>query len=145
MMVERFCNENADLLTACAVMSGSLYVGNPPASFPPPARPISIRFERGSADPTIGYCGAIFGGWGPPGRVAIPSVDVDLDYWLSVDGLAPNSMPLCTNAKPTPGRSWLDLKSFDGLVNVQFAERIGGVHDLPQWEVAEAVGWLLEH
>jgi poly(3-hydroxybutyrate) depolymerase len=142
MMVERFCNENADLVTACAVMSGSLYVGSAPV-LPAPSRPVSIRFERGSADPTIGYCGAMFVGWGSPGPVYVPSVDVDLNYWLAIARITPYQVELCPGGKPGTAIDF-NFQSPNGA-NVQFHQRIGGVHDLPQWEVAEAIQWLLEH
>ena len=144
MMAHRMCIENADVLAACAPVSGSLYVGSAPV-LPTPSRPVSIFELRGDADLTLGYCGGAF--WPVPNdpKVAVPSVDVDVNYWLEKDGLPPNTTPLCTAGKPSPNVFHLDFKSADGLTELQFARELGYGHTYEAWTITSTWEFFSTH
>jgi polyhydroxybutyrate depolymerase len=93
MMTQRMCIEHADLFAACAPLSGPVWIGNSGVVLPQPAQPVSVLEMHGDADTTIPYCGGTFSGWGE-GNLDVPSVDVDVNYWLAADGL-PKDLPLC--------------------------------------------------
>lgn len=141
MMAHRLCIENSDLVPACAIESGNLYVGAVPPALPLPTQPVSILEVHGTADPTLFYCGGMFAGWGS--QVYTPSVDVDVNYWLAADGLPPNQTPLCTSGAPTPGL--LKVGARAGSVEVEFLALDGYGHQFNWWVVSAAFEFFSTH
>ncbi len=134
MMAHRMCMENADVLAACAVVSGTVYIGNAPVP-PTPSQAVSILETHGDVDPTLVYCGGMI--WPLPTvpKVPTPSMDVDLNYWLAADGLPPNASPLCTKGKPSANVFRLHFKSANGQVEVQFERQLGYDHTYKAWTI----------
>jgi len=62
MMTQRECIENADVVSACAIASGTLWAASQAPTVPAPSQPVSILELHGDADPTLEYCG---GPWTP--------------------------------------------------------------------------------
>ncbi len=142
MMAHRLCIESADLVAACAIESGNLYVGATPPAIPFPSQPVSILEMHGDADTTLYYCGGMFAGWGN-GKVYTPSVDVDVDYWLQADGLPANQTPLCTGGSPSLGVSGIDVRA--GSIEFEFRRLVGYGHQFNWWETSAAFEFFSEH
>jgi polyhydroxybutyrate depolymerase len=131
MMTHRACIDNADLVAACAPVSGMVWLGSPSPPLPNPSRPVPIIRFQGDADPTISYCGGLLSE-GSEGLIPYPPVDTDIDYWLAADGLGPNPTPLCSGGQPTDVFD-LDFKSSDGKIEVEFVRELGYAHVYKQW------------
>jgi poly(3-hydroxybutyrate) depolymerase len=144
MMAHRACIENADKVAACAVASGPLWAGNTPV-VPYPSQPVSIIELHGDIDATLRYCGGTF--WPLPNqpKVSSPSVDVDMNYWLTADGLPPNLSPLCTLGQPTRNVFRLDSKSLDGRIEVQFVREAGLDHTYQAWTISSTWEFFSTH
>lgn len=141
MMAHRLCNESADLVGACAIESGPLYVGATSPAIPLPSQPVSVLMMHGDADTTLYYCGGMFAGWGN-GKVSTPSVDTDLNYWLAADGMPVNATPLCSGNFPADTQR-LDFRQ--GSTEVEFV-RLGGYgHQFFWWEVSAAFEFFSTH
>ncbi len=141
MMVDRLCIESADLVPACAIESGTLWVGATPPTIPIPSQPVSILNMHGDADTTLYYCGGWFAGWGN-GRVWTQSVDVDINYWIAADGMPANSTPLCVNTMPST------MERFDarvGSVEIEFQRLDGYAHQFAWWETSAAFEFFSTH
>ncbi|HET6179509.1 MAG TPA: hypothetical protein VFE61_21460 [Candidatus Sulfotelmatobacter sp.] len=143
LRTHRMCRDNADIVAACAPLSGTVWIGVPTPKLPSPRRSASIIEFHGDADPTISYCGGLFWGW-QEGGIPYPSVDVDLNYWLAADGLGPNTTPPCSNGQPSKG-SKLDFKSSDGKTEVQFVRELSSAHTYKQWAIAAAWEFFSTH
>jgi polyhydroxybutyrate depolymerase len=144
MMTHRMCIANADVVAACAPVSGPLWVGNPKIVIPSPSQPVSIMELHGDVDPTVPYCGGLFWTYAH-GKIPVPSVDVDLDYWLNADGLVPNQTPLCSNGSPSANVFGLDFKSTDGKTEVQFVRELGLGHAYNTWTAASTWEFFAAH
>ena len=144
MMAHRACIDNADLIAACASLSGTVWVGNPNVKLPWPARPVSILEFHGDADPTIAYCGGTFLAWGE-GYIPYPAVDVDVNYWLAADGLEANPTPLCVSGAPAPAVFKLNRQSADGKTEIHFARELGYGHTYKNWTIAEVWEFFATH
>lgn len=131
MMTHRAAIDNADLIAAAAPLSGTAWIGNSAPALPMPARPVSILEMHGDQDPTIGYCGGTFYGWGQ-GRINVPSVDFDLAYWTAADGFSGNPPALCAGQIPTAVYS----PDFKGAAEIQFVREIGFGHTYKQATIA---------
>jgi len=144
MMTHRMCIENADLVAACAPVSGGIYVGT---DFVPPlpSQPVSIFELHGDADTTLGYCGGML--WPVPNepKVSVPSVDVDVNYWLAADRLLSNPTPLCTDGDASPNVFRVDSKSRDGQTELQFARELGYGHTYDAWTITSTWEFFSTH
>jgi polyhydroxybutyrate depolymerase len=144
MMTHRMCIANADVVAACAPESGPLWVGNPKIVIPSPSQPVSIMELHGDVDTTVPYCGGLFYTYAH-GKIPVPGVDVDVDYWLKSDGLVPNLTPLCSAGNPTPNLFGLNFKSTDGKTEVQFVRESGLAHTFKTWTAATAWEFFAAH
>ncbi len=144
MMTHRVCIENADVLAACAPVSGPLYVGSPAPTLGSPSRTVSIIELHGDTDPTLDYCGGPFS---PVDGVTItvPSVDVDVNYWLAANGLTANSTPLCSAGAPSASVFKLDSKSASGQTEAQFVRELGYDHTYEPWTIASTWEFFSTH
>jgi polyhydroxybutyrate depolymerase len=131
MMTQRMCIEHADLFAACAPLSGTVWIGNPGIVLPLPSQPVSVLEMHGDTDPTIPYCGGTFSGWGEE-NLDVPSVDVDVDYWLAADGL-PKDIPLCGKNGILPR---FEVQRANQSVEVQFLRELGFGHTYHQSTIA---------
>jgi polyhydroxybutyrate depolymerase len=131
MMTQRMCIEHADLFAACAPLSGTIWIGNSGVVLPSPFRPISVLEMHGDVDTTIPYCGGTFSGWGE-GKLTVPSIDVDADYWLAADGIGGFAVLCGTGNEPT-GFGWLRT---NGTVEVQFVRELDFAHTFRQSTIA---------
>jgi polyhydroxybutyrate depolymerase len=144
MMTHRMCIENADVVAACAPVSGPIYVGS--EFVPPlPSRPVSVLELHGDEDATLGYCGGAF--WPVAGdpKVTVPSVDVDMNYWLAADRLPRNATPLCRDGDPSANAFHLDAKSADGQTEIQFARELGYGHIYDAWTITSTWEFFSTH
>ena len=140
-MAHRVCIESADLVAACAIESGPVYVGAVAPQIPLPSQPVSILEMHGSADVTLYYCGGMFAGWGN-GKVYTPSVDVDVNYWLAADGMPAKATPLCVAGAPSSVQR-LDFRS--GPTEIEFLRLDGYVHQFDWWETSAAFEFFSTH
>lgn len=129
MMTYRVGVDSSDLVSAIAPVSGTAWVGSG-SGVPAPTNPVSVLELHGDADLTIPYCGGTFSGWGEY-RVAIPSVDSDMNYWLAADGLPSNLTPLC-GATGATAQANLEVVGPNG-VEVQFVRELGLGHAYRSW------------
>jgi poly(3-hydroxybutyrate) depolymerase len=130
MFTNRYAAENSLLIAAACPMSGTLWVGTA-STVTQPQAPTPICFWHGDADTTLPYAGGKFpGGWGN-GTQVVPSVDVEVNYWLAANSLPPNPTPLVTNGAPTPGV--YSLREWNGTVEVRFLREIGYLHTETQF------------
>jgi len=125
MMTQRMCIDHADLVAACAPVSGTVWVGTPTSNLP--VQPVSILEFHGDIDPLIRYCGGLFYGWGES-LIVTPSMDTDVNYWLAADGLPANPTALCTGAGQPSGVLSIDVKSADGKIEVEFQRELNTAH-----------------
>jgi len=144
MMTQRMCIANADVVAACAPVSGPLWVGNPNIEIPRPSQPVSIIELHGDEDPTIPYCGGLFWTY-EHGLIPVPGVDVDINYWLGSDALGTNRSPLCTAGDPSPNVFGVDFKSPDGKIEVQFVRELGFGHTYKPWTISSAWEFFAAH
>jgi len=140
MMAWRACIDNSDIVDACAVVSGSLWVGSSSTIPSQPVRPFSALILHGDADVTIPYCGGVFSGWGEV-REAVPGVDAALDYVLAADGFAPNAAPLCAGNVPS-GVNRLDFRGTNG-VEVKVVKELTYGHVYRGWVPGTVVEFLI--
>jgi poly(3-hydroxybutyrate) depolymerase len=139
MMTQTMAIQHAELFAAAAPFSGTVWVNNP-GTLTEPSQPISIIEFHGDADTTIPYCGGLFQGWGEK-NIVIPSMDVDLNYWLAADGLPAESSPMCSSGVPA-------APSFDSgpaKVEVQMVREYSFAHTWHQPEIAMAWAFFSTH
>jgi len=140
MMAHRACIDSADLIAACAVLSGPAWIGNSSVQLPALKQRVSLLEMHGDADVTIPYCGGKFLGWGE-GALNVPSVDFDLNYWLTADGLPANTMPLCTAGVPSGFR----IRTIGNGVEIQFVRELNFAHTYKPTTVAAVWEFLSNH
>ncbi len=145
MMAHRACIENADLVAACAMLSGGVWVDSPSPPIPPPSRPVSILELHGDADPILGYCGGTLLPTPNGPSVTVPSVDVDVNYWLAADGLGANAATLCSNGAPSANVFQLDSKSPTGRTEVQFVRELSYGHTYGAWNISSTWEFFSTH
>src|ERR1700722_7171340 len=150
MMAQRVCIENSDLVAACGVASGTLWAASQAPTVPLPSQPVSIIELHGDADPTLEYCGDnnFFPLPNEP-AVSVPSMDVDVNYWLPADGLGSNPTPLCSDGAASPTVFRVDSRSSNGqtgqTVEVQFVREIGYVHTYESWTISSTWEFFSTH
>jgi poly(3-hydroxybutyrate) depolymerase len=146
MMAHRVCIENSDLVAACGVASGTLWAASQAPTVPPPSQPVSIIELHGDADPTLDYCGDnnFYPVPNEP-AVTVPSMDVDVNYWLAADGLGSNSTPLCSDGAVSPTVFRVDSRSASGQVEVQFVREMGYVHTYEAWTISSTWEFFSTH
>jgi polyhydroxybutyrate depolymerase len=145
MMAQRACIENADVVSACAVASGTLWAASQAPTVPAPSQPVSIIELHGDADPTLEYCGGNFYPVPNQPAVTVPSMDVDLNYWLTADGLGSNPTPLCSNGEVSANVFRLDSKSANGQTEVQFVREMGYAHTYEAWTISSTWEFFSTH
>lgn len=97
-MSHRVGIDSSDLVAAIAPVSGGIWGDT--SEIPNIVSPISVLEYHGDKDNTVPYCGGnSVHLWGA--KIAIASVDDDVNYWLVQDGFPPNLTPLCTAGTPT--------------------------------------------
>lgn len=143
MMAARFCAEHSELVAACAILSGNIYVNGASANLPQPANPVSIIELHGDLDTTIYYCGGLFHGWAH-GLVATPSLDVDVQYWKNADGFQTATPTFCNGSIPSTVLS-IDLVSDDHQTEIIVMKEINLGHNWKQVTIGLAVQFLLSH
>jgi poly(3-hydroxybutyrate) depolymerase len=124
-MAHRVGIDSSDLVAAIASSSGMLWAGT--STVPDVLEPVSVLQCEGSKDTVVPPCKGSLTAWG---QKNLPDATVDdiLNYWLSQDGLPPNtSGPICTDGKLTTGVYGYDALGADG-VEVQYVLQEGAGH-----------------
>ncbi len=140
MMAYRVAIDSSDLIAAVAVVSCRVAMGACP-SLPNPAQPVSVLELSGDADATIPYCGGTFSGWGEY-RIAVSSVDADMNYLTAAYGLPANQNALCGVNGATATTS-LDFKG--NGIEVQFVRELGLGHSYRAWATGMAWEFFSTH
>jgi hypothetical protein len=78
-------------------------------------------------------------------KVSVPSVDVDVNYWLAADRLLSNPTPLCTDGDASPNVFRVDSKSRDGQTELQFARELGYGHTYDAWTITSTWEFFSTH
>jgi len=131
LMTHRVGVQLSDLVAAIAPVSGQLYMKQITDCFSPPnpVSPVSVLELHGDADTTLPYCGSQpHVQWGA-NFLTLPSVDVDMNYWIQANSCSSYStQPLCTNGAPTAGVNGQDATGCNGGVEVKFVRELGVGH-----------------
>lgn len=148
MMTQRVAMTCPGEVAAIAPVSGQIYMKHLTDSWAPPASigtPVSVLEIHGDADTDLEYCGQVpHLQWGAT-YMNLPSVDVDMKFWTTVNKCAAPTVQLCTNGSPTPNVTGLTATGCSSGVEVQFIDNVGGGHIWPSWAYNTVVQFLLSH
>ena len=147
LMTQRMGVTSPDLLAAIAPVSGQLYMRQMTDGWTAPPKPfakISVLEMHGDADADLPYCGNTphYNNWDLTG-MTLPSVDVDMNFWLAANGLPANRKPLCTAGAPSAGVDGVD--EVGNGVEVQFVREIGVGHVWPSADYQTVWSFFAAH
>lgn len=146
-MAQRMGIEHSDQVAAVACAAGryEVYQTGNNTIVPTPKNPISVLVLQGDKDPVVDYCGATGKHYWGENVISwtLPSSDVSIGYWRTVDGCPANAQLLCTNGSPTPGVMGLD-SNCNGL-EVKFVREPGVGHTWPVGGESTVMNFFLAH
>lgn len=146
LMTQRAAMTCPNEIAAIAPVAGQIYIKQMSDPWQPPATlssPVSVLEIHGDADEDLFYCGQTPHQQWTISYMTLPSVDQDMAYWTSVNGLPAPTVSLCTNGAPTPGVTGEMITN--GSTTVQFIDNVSAGHIWPSWAFQTVTQFFLAH